>query len=230
MHKLSPRAYLFIYAVILAGSAALAFAVINANTVNLGDLAILMVLACGAAVLKFRLPGMEGTFSLLFAFVLVAVSRMGMLEAVLVGTLPVLFACLLRTAKRPTADQVLFNLGGHALSAFAAYEVQQRAMHSVAAGNGLLSMTLSGSVFFLMNTGLVSVAIAARSGVPVLQVWRRWNLQCLPYYAAGSALVGIACGSASNLQLKMLAMILPALALLYWYRKSRAEQAAVSSV
>ena len=73
-------------------------------------------------------------FLLLFALILVAVSQMGRLEAVLVGTVPVLFARLLRTAKRPSADQVLFNLGGHALSALAAYEVQAAAISPVPPG------------------------------------------------------------------------------------------------
>ena len=44
------------------------------------------------------------------------------------------------------------------------------------------------------------------------------------YYAAGSALVGIACESAlGKFEIKMLAMVLPALVLLFLYRKGRSE-------
>jgi hypothetical protein len=213
----------FIRTVILVGLISLIWALCRPQPWHVGSLLCFLALAATAGRLKFRLPRIEGTFSLLFAFVLASVDSLSAGETVLVASIGVLAQCLWGTLRRPTLQQLSFNVSGHVISALAACIVYDAGRRAGLRNSQAVLFVLTGTTFFFLNTGLVSGAIAVTSERRFLDTWRHWHMQCLPFYACGAALVGlvVANSDAQNGNMLLLVSTAPALVLLYWYQRSR---------
>src|SRR5258706_5536786 len=66
-------------------------------------------LACIASTMKVRLPGLHGTISVNFVFILLAVTQLSLVEALIVAAAATLVQCLWRTKTQPKLVPVLFN-------------------------------------------------------------------------------------------------------------------------
>src|SRR5947208_3282302 len=117
------RARVYIGLVYAAGAATLGYSLANWHSRNW----IQYLVYCGvnllAARMKMRLPGVMGTMSMNFFFVLVAIAGLGPSEAVLLGCLGIAAQTLLGAAERPRMVQLLFNIASMACSAAAGYRV-----------------------------------------------------------------------------------------------------------
>src|SRR5947207_15560212 len=69
-----------------------------------------LLLACIASTLKIKLPGIRGTMSTNFLFVLIGVTELSLTETVVLGCGAALVQCLWKPRKWPAATQVLFNM------------------------------------------------------------------------------------------------------------------------
>src|SRR6266478_1244656 len=68
-----------------------------------------VLLACVASALKIKLPGIRGTMSTNFLFVLIGVTELSLTETVVLGCGAALVQCLWKPRKWPAPTQVLFN-------------------------------------------------------------------------------------------------------------------------
>src|SRR3954463_14715441 len=69
-----------------------------------------LALAVPASCLKVRLPGVNGTMSVLFLFLLAGIVELGLPETLLIGTVCTLFQCYWRPKAPPRPVQVLFSV------------------------------------------------------------------------------------------------------------------------
>ena len=111
----------YISCVFAAGGLVLAVSVANWSLRDPLTWAIYCVLAVAASVVKLRLPGMDGTYSLGFLFVLYGVAHLGLTETVLAGCAGAVAGSLLNTRKRSSLVQVLFNIANVAVSVGACF-------------------------------------------------------------------------------------------------------------
>src|SRR5262249_43536326 len=102
-------AKLYIALVIVSGLGVIGFAIVNANPIHLARLAAFLLVACVAARLKVRLPGITGTMSVNLPFILVAVAEMSLAEALLVGCISNLVQCLPRGEQKFNWIRMAFN-------------------------------------------------------------------------------------------------------------------------
>ena len=87
-----------------------------------------LLLAVIASTLKVRLPGITGTISVNFLFILIGIADFTLAETLTMGCLAILTQCLWRTKSRPHAVQVAFNVAALSISIGTAYQVTHFAM------------------------------------------------------------------------------------------------------
>ena len=116
---LSSGAKVFVALVIVAGMAALLRGAIHQESKNIAEFICYLGIAILASRLRVTLPGITGTLSVNFLFILVGVAELSYSEAITLGAISMLAQCW--SANRPGAIQLTFNVCAGSLSTAAAY-------------------------------------------------------------------------------------------------------------
>src|SRR6266850_6408054 len=119
---MSNNAKLFVGLTIAAGSLILVGCLVNSRTFP--DLAIYVscfALALLSSTLKVRLPGITGTISTNFLFVLISTAVFSLTETVVLASVACLVQCVWNVRRRPKPVQVLFNVSVLAISSGVTY-------------------------------------------------------------------------------------------------------------
>ena len=207
------RAY--IGCVLAVGAAALAQALFLWNPQDLPRFFCYLALAAPAAGLKVRLPGITGTMSVLFLFVLAGIVELSLAETVAIGAICVVVQSYWRAKVRPRAVQVAFSVANVSFAVSAAYYVYRWQWLPVAHLEGPFRLAAAATVYFLTNTFPVAAVIALTEGKPLRKMWSRCYFWTFPYYLVGAALVG-AFGFANRLlNWQAWVLILPVVYVIY---------------
>src|SRR5438309_2619851 len=119
--KISVPAKLFITLVVMAGLGTLVYGGIHQSSKNIAEFICYLGIAILASRLKVNLPGITGTLSVNFLFILIGVLELSFSETLILGAISMLAQCLY--PERPKAIQVTFNVCAGSLSTALAYEV-----------------------------------------------------------------------------------------------------------
>src|SRR5712692_755892 len=189
--------------------------------------ALYLILGVFGSTLKVRLPKIQGTISLQFLFVLIAVAQLTLCETLILGCLATLMQSVWRARTQPRLVQVLFNVSALSISMVAAYA----GAHALAQPNNLPALLASAAcIYYVANAGLVSLVLSLIQERPFYQVWRQCYLWTFPYYLAGAGIAGLVSMSGSIVGWKPALLVLPIMYLVYWYyRIYVAQQAAQRS-
>ena len=149
-----------------------------------------LVLAVLSARLKVNLPGINGTLSLFFIFVLFGTVQLSLPETIVIGCASGLVQSLWHNREKPKAIQVFFNVGSMAIAVattnYAYYSQFLRSRHIDIA----LMLVIAAVVFFTMNTFPVAQVIALTEGKSLRKVWYDCYFWSFPYYLVGAAIAG----------------------------------------
>ena len=102
------------------------YGALNPTSRNIAKFICYLLIAILASRLKVRLPGITGTMSVNFLFILLGVLELSFAETLVLGTAAILVQCFYRD--RPSAIQVTFNMCASAFSIAAAYGVYHLAL------------------------------------------------------------------------------------------------------
>ncbi len=173
-------------------------------------------LACVAATMKVRLPGLHGTISVNFVFILMALTQFSLVETLTIAFAATLVQCLWRPKTRPKLVQVMFNTSTVLISAALAYA----AAHAVPGQTHLvLAIAPAATIFFVMNTGMISLILAMLSKSTMLAVWKQCHLWAFPYYLVGAAIAAAIEQSSQTVGWRLSLLALPVMYLTYSYYK-----------
>jgi two-component system, cell cycle sensor histidine kinase and response regulator CckA len=180
------RAY--IAGMIAVGGTALAHGLRLWDPADLPRFICYAFLAVPAACLKVTLPGVTGTMSVLFVFLLAAISELGLSEALVIGATCVTVQCFWQARVRPRLIQILFSVANVAFAIEATdFFYHWPVIQSLGAP---FRLAIAASVFFVTNTFPVAAVIALTEGKSLRSVWSSCHLWCFPYYLVGAAIVG----------------------------------------
>jgi hypothetical protein len=169
-------------------------------------------LGCIASTLKVRLPGLHGTISVNFVFILIALAQLSLAETLTIAFAVTLVQCLWRPKTRPKLVQVLFNTSTVLISTGLAY----LAAHMVPGQTHMLvALAPAATIFFVMNTGMVSLVLALLSKSTLLAVWKQCHLWAFPYYLVGAAVAGMIDQSSQTIGWRYSLLALPVMYLSY---------------
>src|SRR5205085_6549036 len=140
---------------------------------------------------KVSLPGVNGTMSVNFLFVLLGIVELNLPETLLIGLTGIVTQSLWKSRKI-TPVHLTFNLGGNALAIGAAYSAYEFVNSRWFAHSLPLSLVVAASVYFLANTIPIAGVISLTEHKPVTKTWKECYFWCFPYYLFGAALTGLA--------------------------------------
>ena len=148
-----------------------------------------LLLALLSSGLKVSLPGVTGTLSVSFLFILAGMVELGALETMVLGIGSALVQIFWHARKRPPLYQVLFNLAAIAI----AVRVGEVALHSRLAdalgGSLPVRLLLATGAYFIANTLPIACAISITEKGNLFRVWRECYFWSFPYYLLGATLV-----------------------------------------
>jgi hypothetical protein len=190
-----------------------------------------LVLALLGSTFKISLPGMQGTFSISFVLALIAIAQMTLTEALVVGVLATLVQCFWRTPKRPKLLQVLFNISTLVVSVVLAFGVLNALRNAGALIPGLV---VAAVLFFIVNSGLVSLVLALLNSQSAIAIWRNCHRWAFPYYVAGAAVAGLVTVCSQVCGWRLAFAMLPVMYMLYscyesWIARAQDESPVIAS-
>jgi diguanylate cyclase (GGDEF)-like protein/putative nucleotidyltransferase with HDIG domain len=185
---LPAAARLYILAILAAAAAMGYYSSFTWRNTHMGEW--LLYLACGilCSNLKVYLPGITGTLSVNYLFILAAATDLTLAQTVLVACTSGAAQLLLRTRKRARLVQFLFALGSQTLCGAASYLVYHAAWMPEAVPFRLLGAS---GAYFLANTLSVGTIISLSEGKKFKALWRDNLFWTAPHYLAGGALAGL---------------------------------------
>lgn len=189
---MSIAARIYVYAVIVIGACVTLSELIRWESQDLLRFVCYMGLAMMASRLKVALPAITGTLSVTFIFVLFGVVELSLPEALCMGISATLIQCMLHHRERPKPYQVMFNLGSIAIAIATASTVYHSNLLHKGHLDAALTLMVTATVFFVMNTFPVAAAIALTEEKSLRQIWRESYFWSFPYYLLGAGLAGAA--------------------------------------
>jgi hypothetical protein len=201
-----------------AGIAAVAYALFDPPwSGNLARFAAYLLLSLVASTLKLRLPGLTGTMSVGFVFVLLGVAQLTLPETMTLACAGVVLQCLWRAHPRPNAVQVGFSTAAVAVSlacAVQGVQLVRDAWHTQAIS---IVMAVAASLYFVSNSLLVSGVLSLVKRQPFRAVWQQCYLFAFPYYLLGGAIAGLMTAAARDSGWKASLLILPVMGLIFLF-------------
>jgi len=189
---MSITARIYVYTVILIGACVTVSELIRWESQDLLRFVCYMALAMMASRLKVALPTITGTMSVTFIFVLFGVVELSLPEALCMGIGATLIQCLSHHRERPKPYQVMFNVGSIAIAIATASTVFHSSLLHRGHLDGALTLMVTATVFFAMNTFPVAAAISLTEEKSLRQVWRESYFWSFPYYLLGAGIAGAA--------------------------------------
>jgi len=112
----------FIAVVVLCGTSVLTYSVLHGRSENPLKFFCYLVIALAASRLKVNLPGITGTMSVNFLFLLLGVLELSLAETMALGCAAVVVQCFDRD--RPVPIQVAFNVSSTALAIAVTFDLR----------------------------------------------------------------------------------------------------------
>ncbi len=156
--------------------------------VNMGQ--FLLYLVCGilCSNMKVRLPGITGTLSVNFLFILASATELSLPQTVAVGCTSGVAQLFWTARKRPRNIQILFTFASMTISCALACEAF-RAQWLF--DNTSFRLFCASSLYFLSNTGVLGMIISLTEGKKFSRLWQDSFLWTAPHYLVGGALAGL---------------------------------------
>ena len=222
---MSKTAQAYIGAVVVTGSALLAFALAQWRSDDPLRFLVFLVLFAVAAALKCRVPGVTGTYSPVFFFVLLGCATLSFSEMAVASAVAGVVQCTFRQLRRPSLLQICFNAASIVICDLAAFAVVQNPVPALA--SPVVSLTLAAVVLYVVNTSLVSIVLTLVERGRISEIWKHWCLGSLPYYVAGAIIAGATITAAAPVTSVVVMLIAPSILLVtiyyhLWLRSSAA--------
>ena len=226
---MTKRTKLYIAFTIVSGGALVCSCLASECAVKHSDAYLVYcLLAWLSSALKVRLPGITGTISVNFLFILIAVAEFTFPGTVLLASVACVVQCLWRPKSRPRLVQVAFNVATLAISSGAAYKLS----HAFAGADAHLGVLLAVAAvfYFAADTLLISGVLSLVQNKSLFAVWQQCYLWSFPYYLVGAAIAALAVETERALGWVMSLLILPLMYLVYVFYRICVGRFATTSV
>src|ERR1017187_7933147 len=214
---LSIQTNAFVGITVSLGMVVLGHALLHWQSHDLMRFLCYLAVALLASGLKVQLPGIDGTMSVNFLFILLGVLELSLSETLLIGCTASLVQSVWQARKRLDPVKVLFNVAGMMANASALTYLSYHWLAARFGSNKPILLMVAALVFFFANTLPISIVIALTEGKSSRKVWSECYFWSFPYYLVGAAAVGLV-GIVNRAQgWETSLLILP---LIYWVYRS----------
>ena len=183
-------ARMFVALIVISGLLVLGDAVLNAKQVPIAKFLAFLFIACVAARLRIKLPGVTGTMSVNLPFILVAAAQMNTAEALAIGFISTFFQCLAK-GKKFNGVQVAFNCSAITLAVAATRLIYAAPPVASAVSSPAVRLALAAAGYAMANTVPVAIVIGLSEGVSMLRTWLEMLQLSFPYLVASAGIAGL---------------------------------------
>ncbi|MBI3478051.1 MAG: diguanylate cyclase [Acidobacteria bacterium] len=185
---MSKRATLFIGMTAAAGASVFAYALAHWQNTELERFVCYLIIAVLASSLKIQIPGLDGTMSVNFLFILLGVLELSLPETLLIGCTAALVQSFWQARQKIVATKVVFNVFMMANAIALSFFTYHQLAGFVGERTPVL-LAITALVFFLANTLPVAIIISLTEGKSARKVWSDCHFWSFPYYLVGAAVV-----------------------------------------
>jgi signal transduction histidine kinase len=209
-----PIAKAFIAAVLLLGAASALRA--DWHLGNPWEFVCVLAVAVLASGMKVRFPGIFGTLSVNYLFILLAITDMSSGEAIAIGCGSALTQCLWHAKFRVRPVQASFSIMNVAIAVAASYSFYhlpgvQKLNHGTP-----LALMVSSLLYFVMNTGGVAIVISLTERKLLIPTWKECHFWSFPFYLLAASLLWIVRGVDVHAQWLNVLVLFPVIYLIYY--------------
>lgn len=187
--EISAAPRVFIGVVVTCGIAVLTYSVMHGRSQNPLKFFCYLTIALAASRLKVNLPGITGTMSVNFLFLLLGVLELSLSEAMALGCAAAVVQCIERA--RPNPIQIVFNVSSTALAIGSTFFVYRYSLAHHPIGNGSALLFLAACVYFVANTLPVATVISLTERRSLRKIWTECYFWSFPYYLVGAGVAGM---------------------------------------
>jgi putative nucleotidyltransferase with HDIG domain len=234
--NLSPKGQLYVSVVAAAGLLVLGHCItMLLSTPISSEWVILAGLTLLSGSFTVRIPSFEARISVSETFVFTSVLLFGTCAGTLTVALDVLIVAITSQRKTLQPIRVLFNISSASLSMwtastlfYLAANIEPLSVATVKVPELLWPLVLLTSVHFLLNSGLVAIAIATELNEGAFAIWRRIFPWLSINYFGGASVAALLVSYTRTIDLSALSIIVPLLVTSYLTYKmafSRVEEA-----
>src|ERR1700680_3074701 len=214
---MSIRTKLFVGITVSLGMVVLCSALRHWESADLTRFACYLAVALLASSLKVQLPGIDGTMSVNFLFILLGVTELSLPETLVIGCAATLVQSVWQARKRLDPIKVLLNVFAMMADASAICYASYHWLDARVGSNKPILLMVAALVFFLANTLPISVVIALTENKSSRRVWSECYFWSFPYYLVGAAAVGLVGIINQRAGWETSLLVLP---LIYWVYRS----------
>src|SRR5579872_3709814 len=211
--NMSALAKLFIALVVLAGLGTLIYGGIHQSSKNIAEFICYLGIAILASRLKVNLPGITGTLSVNFLFILIGVLELSYTETLILGAVSMVAQCLF--PDRPRAIQLTFNVCAGCISTTLAYVVYHHPLTNLVVANRPVLLGLSATVYFIANAGSIATVISLTEGRPLNRILVDCYFWSFPYYLVGAGIAAAITWFNQKFDWETSLLVLPVVYLIY---------------
>ena len=150
-----------------------------------------LVLALLSSVLKVSLPGVTGTMSVSYIFILTGVAELTLGQTIVLGLASALVQIYWKAKKRPSLQQVAFNLAVIALAMSVSNAAFRSPVGLMLGGSLPVKLLLATMGYFLANTFPIACAISLTERRSLPLIWKECYFWAFPYYLLAATIVGV---------------------------------------
>ena len=184
---LAAKVRLFVLITGILGSFVVATSLMNWESADMVKYAGFLLMAVASSGMRISVPGMPGTLSLNFVFVLFGLVDLSVGETVMLGTVVTLVQCLWAKDRKARPAQVVFNTAAMAVAIAITEQVYHSAWMAANQVDPALRLAAATCALFFLNTFPVALAISLAEQRRFSSVWRECYFWSLPYYLGGAA-------------------------------------------
>jgi diguanylate cyclase (GGDEF)-like protein/putative nucleotidyltransferase with HDIG domain len=213
--KLSPKTWVYVGLTALMGAELAVIAIANWTWQDPLRFVFYFLFAVATSKLKVRLPGVIGTLSVNFVFVLLAIVDLPLPQAILVSLGGSMAQVFLNAAKRVELAQMLFNPSCLAFCVMLGYRVfHSEVLRGMGAGQPML-LFLATLTYYLTNTLMIAAVIAFSEEKRLFRVWHANFFWTGPQFLFGATLTQVVLVINERLGWQYSFLLLPGLYLVY---------------
>jgi diguanylate cyclase (GGDEF)-like protein/putative nucleotidyltransferase with HDIG domain len=188
-NEMAAPAQIFIGLVVVLGTAVLVYGAVHQTSKNIAEFICYLGIAILASRLKVNLPGITGTMSVNFLFILLGILELSFSETLTLGCLSILIQSLY--PERPNVVQATFNVCAGAFSTALAYFVYHYSGFEAIVDSRPLLLGVAATTYFIANTGSIAVVISLTEGRSLKRLFTECYLWSFPYYLVGAGIAGM---------------------------------------
>jgi predicted membrane channel-forming protein YqfA (hemolysin III family) len=167
--ELSALPRVFVSVVLLCGTIVLFHSVWYGSSENPLKFLCYLAIALAASRLKVNLPGITGTTSVNFLFLLLGVLELSLSEAMVLGCAAAVVACLDRD--RPAPIQIAFSVCATSLAISVTFASFRFASSISSINNPSTLLFLAACAYFVANTLPVAIFISLTDRTSLRKIW-----------------------------------------------------------